>query len=557
MMDLKEYERAKFEVAEILRSLATLCKDRPHEEEERLRELFVRLAEDRFNLVVVGRFSRGKTSLMNAILGTDRLPTGIVPLTSVITTVAYGSKERVTISYKNRQFSSEVPLEALSDYITQRGNPANIRQVRIAEVKLPAEILRRGFYFVDTPGLGSPIPENARTTEEFLPEADAFVLVTSYESPLSEEELRVLRAASVSARRVFVVLNKHDIVSPEERRDALRYLDERLSELPAKNAPRVFSVSAREGLEAKRSRNAARLTASGVEDFEAELVRFLIFEKSNEFLLRLCDRMTDLTREWLPEPEASRLVEQVSTLAKRIAEGDASATLRGDEPATRIAMASALPRLRPCEVCARIVDASFEFLCHYQYQLSTSQAEQRRHAERGGLCLLHTWQYASLASAHGICIGYPALLDRLSGWFHHAAESHAPSSLPAGIKALLPTEETCVLCSVHAKAETSAIALIVDRLKKEPKNVLHSLSAICLPHLRLLVTLIDDDETIQKLMVREAIILDRLAEDMRRYATKHDAIRRFLASDEEVSASHTAIKALAGLRNVNMAVKLS
>jgi len=37
-------------------------------------------AEDRFNLVVVGRLSRGKTSLMNAIMGTDRLPTGMVPL---------------------------------------------------------------------------------------------------------------------------------------------------------------------------------------------------------------------------------------------------------------------------------------------------------------------------------------------------------------------------------------------------------------------------------------------------------------------------------------------
>lgn len=556
-MDLREYERAKFEVAEILRSLANLCKDRPPEDQARLRELFVRLAEDRFNLVVVGRFSRGKTSLMNAILGTDRLPTGIIPLTSVITTVAYGSKEQVIISYKNRQFSSEVPLEALPDYVTQRGNPANIRQVKIAEVKLPAEILRRGFYFVDTPGLGSPIPENTRTTEEFLPEADAFVLVTSYESPLSEEELRVLRAASLSAHRVFVVLNKHDTVSPEERSEALRYLDEQLSELLGKNAPRVFSVSAREGLEAKRSRDAARLTTSGVDDFEAELVRFLISEKSNECLLRLCDRITDLTREWLPGPDASRLVDQVSALARRVAEGEASATLRGDEPAAQITTRSALPQLRPCEVCERIVDASFEFLCQYQYRLSTSPEEQQRHADRGGLCLLHTWQYASLVSPHGICTGYPALLDRLSGWFRHAAESHTPSSLPSAIKALLPKEETCVLCSVHAKAETSAIALIVDRLQKEPKNALKFLSAICLPHLRPLITSIDDEEMIRKLMVREAIILDRLSEDMRRYATKHDALRRFLASDEERSAGHTAITALAGLRNVNMAVKVS
>jgi predicted GTPase len=63
----------------------------------RRRDLFARLAEDRFNLAVVGRFSRGKSSLMNAILGSERLRTGVVPLTSVITTVTYGSQERMTL----------------------------------------------------------------------------------------------------------------------------------------------------------------------------------------------------------------------------------------------------------------------------------------------------------------------------------------------------------------------------------------------------------------------------------------------------------------------------
>lgn len=96
-MDLREYEQIKFEFAELLRSVQIVVPRDRHNEHERIRELFSRLAEDRFNLVVVGRFSRGKTSLMNAILGTDRLPTGIRPLTSVITTVAYGSKEQAVI----------------------------------------------------------------------------------------------------------------------------------------------------------------------------------------------------------------------------------------------------------------------------------------------------------------------------------------------------------------------------------------------------------------------------------------------------------------------------
>ena len=72
-------------------------------------------------------------------------------------------------------------------------------------MQLPAEFPRRGFHFVDTPGPGSAVEENIRTTESFLPEADAFLLVTSYESPLSDEEMRFFRAAASSPRRIFVV----------------------------------------------------------------------------------------------------------------------------------------------------------------------------------------------------------------------------------------------------------------------------------------------------------------------------------------------------------------
>lgn len=90
-MDLKDYEKLKFELAGHLRSLETLAGAQRESLKAEMRTLFARLAEDRFNLVVVGRFNRGKTSLMNALLGSDRLPTGILPLTSVITTVVYGT----------------------------------------------------------------------------------------------------------------------------------------------------------------------------------------------------------------------------------------------------------------------------------------------------------------------------------------------------------------------------------------------------------------------------------------------------------------------------------
>ncbi len=554
-MDLRDYERAKFELAEVLRLLDPIVKDQPREEQDRLRELFVRLAEDRFNLVVVGRFSRGKTSLMNAILGTtDRLPTGIVPLTSVVTTVAYGSREQVIINYHDKRIPNEVPVDALPQFITQRHNPGNIRQVRVAEVKLPAEFLRRGFYFVDTPGLGSAIPENTRTTEEFLPEADAFVLVTSYESPLSEEELRIVRVASSSGRRVFVVLNKHDLVTCDERRDVADYLNKQLLELLGNSAPQIFSVSAREGIEAKRSRDAQRLVASGIAELETELVRFLLAYKSAEFLLRMCDRVANVLHQLAHKVDVKRSLDRIHSLSKRIVVDTPGTTTRSEAPMASSIVSGSAPQIAPCEICEQIVNASFEFLCRFQYDLSVRPEVQQDHARRGGLCPMHSWQYGSLASTQGICTGYPALLERLSAWFRATAVSGHPSnSLSASIAALLPTEDICVMCQLRAKTEANAVASIVEQLKRECEGTLNSLSAICLPHFQVLVAMINDDAVIQKLLEREATILERVAEDMRRYATKHDAIRRGLASEEETKAAYTALRVLAGLRNVHLA----
>lgn len=82
-MALASYEDLKFELAALLRDHAAA----PGAPAGVQADLLSRLARDRFNLVTVGRFNRGKSSLMNALLGGSFLPMGIVPLTSVITIV--------------------------------------------------------------------------------------------------------------------------------------------------------------------------------------------------------------------------------------------------------------------------------------------------------------------------------------------------------------------------------------------------------------------------------------------------------------------------------------
>jgi len=78
--DLKTYTKAKQIVAREIRSLSNFFHRHGSEQgADQCRELMVKLAEDRFTLAVVGQFKRGKSSLMNAIVGREVLPTGLRP----------------------------------------------------------------------------------------------------------------------------------------------------------------------------------------------------------------------------------------------------------------------------------------------------------------------------------------------------------------------------------------------------------------------------------------------------------------------------------------------
>ena len=554
-MDLKDYERAKFQLAEALRNSGAGSSQLPYDFQSQVRELFARLAEDRFNLVVVGRFSRGKTSLMNAVLGIDRLPTGIRPLTSVITTVTYGTQEKAVIHFSGLGIPLDVPLAALPQYVTEEGNSGNHRRVTIAQVQLPVELLRRGFYFIDTPGLGSPIVENTRTTERFLPEADAFVLVTSYEGPLSDEEVRFLRSAAAAGQPAFVVVNKQDMVNAEEREQALSYLREQLRGLFEGRTLGIFSLSARDGLIAKQKGDPALLTASGLAAFETELVRYLLTEKSTEFLVRMCQRIATVVAALPRRPETVTASDRVATLARQIG------GVRGAVVATVLPTNGAAPAVgaqaKPCEICGEVANRLFDFLRHFQYDITVNPEKQRQLSERGGLCSFDTWLYEQMSSPQGTCIGYARVLDhwasRLAA-FAAGLGSEPDANSSAARRHLALETGPCACCDARKTAETTAVNTVAGRLRAMPEQTLASLSDICLPHLRLLSAALGDHPVAARLLARHGAVLQRMADNLRRYALKHDGLRRYLASDEEEKAAERALVMLAGHRNLNTSV---
>jgi hypothetical protein len=100
---LRRYASAKLSIVHQLRNFLDLLKKRGDESRIQSCEgLMAKLAEDRFTIAVLGQFKRGKSSLLNAIIGRNLLPTGILPLTTVITVIRFGARERLVIHRKGR-----------------------------------------------------------------------------------------------------------------------------------------------------------------------------------------------------------------------------------------------------------------------------------------------------------------------------------------------------------------------------------------------------------------------------------------------------------------------
>ena len=109
MSGLHTYRDRRLELGDMIRTALHMARASGDEEaEKRARDLLARLAADRFQLAIVGQFSRGKTTLLNALLGGPYLPMGALPMTSVITRVRYGSRPRAMVRRRASGLGVEV-----------------------------------------------------------------------------------------------------------------------------------------------------------------------------------------------------------------------------------------------------------------------------------------------------------------------------------------------------------------------------------------------------------------------------------------------------------------
>jgi len=254
----------------------------------RLAGLKDRLEQGRFHLAVLGQFKRGKSTLLNALLGEAVLPTSVIPVTAIPTFLRYGQRLKARVYYQDGREPREATATSadhLADYlagfVTEPRNPRNSLGVLQVDVFHPGLLLKKDIVLIDTPGVGSTFRHNTMAALNFLPQCDAALFLVSADPPITEVEIEFLRQVRSKVPRLFFIFNKVDYLSEEERLSACEFLRRVLTEqvgLPA-DTP-VFFVSAKEALEARRTGDAAGWIHSGLGEVERRLAEFLASEKT-------------------------------------------------------------------------------------------------------------------------------------------------------------------------------------------------------------------------------------------------------------------------------------
>jgi Dynamin family len=295
-----------------------------------------RLGQGRLRVLVAGEAKRGKSTLVNALLGRPVLPMGVTPLTALATAVRYGEDEKATAVSRDGRAQS-FPLSALEDLVTERGNPGNRRALASVTAVVDAPVLARGVELVDTPGTGSVYAHNTAAAEAALPTMDAAVFVLTADPPVSATERELMTRVAGLSVTMFVVLNKADYLAgygtcppgqtvpggtPPDRAgacggsefaEALEFTA-RVAGEAAGRPVRVYPLSARAALSGAAD--------PGFAAFEAAFTSYLDQGRAADLRLSVAAQARRLTQSLLDEVTLARHAAQMRTgsAAERVAE---------------------------------------------------------------------------------------------------------------------------------------------------------------------------------------------------------------------------------------------
>lgn len=257
-----------------------------------------KLGSHKFSVGMLGEFKRGKSMVINSLLGEDILPSDIEPATATMNRVTYDITSHAQLLMKNGS-TKTVEIAELKDHITKITEEAerNAADIEEAVVYYPCPFCQNNVDIVDTPGLNDNERMN-RITEEVVPKLDAVVMVLEHGNPFSVSEADFVRTKLMTSDlgRIIFLMNKIDTIS--KREDITRALDgikkrirktvlERMKDIYGEGSEeykqitvkldgiKVLPFSAKSAFNGKQQKDNELIQSSGTLEFEKELTKML------------------------------------------------------------------------------------------------------------------------------------------------------------------------------------------------------------------------------------------------------------------------------------------
>lgn len=196
---------------------------------------------------LVGRFSTGKSSLVNALLGRKVLAENTMPETSIPTEIVYGPAESAVLVKKDAE-TGEVTKEKTISMEEVLHGTFQITEWSALRLTLDDPFLKTvpAVRIVDMPGFGTSIELHNKAINEYLPESKAYILTfQSRSSTVEEDTLEFLKELKFHDMPVYVLVTKSRAVSEEELQQCVENLKRQLADdIGLKDVP-VYCTNAK------------------------------------------------------------------------------------------------------------------------------------------------------------------------------------------------------------------------------------------------------------------------------------------------------------------------
>lgn len=274
--------------------------------------LIDRLKTDKLRVLIVGRFSSGKSTFVNALIGEKLLPATPTPTTGVLCKITYAREQdkKVTLYPKkgmglNSDEPFDIPVDELESYIKiDHFNGSEVTsRYKLMELFWPLELCANGVELIDSVGLDDPDSRDDITLD-YAKSVDAVLYLMKSQDTGSQKDLDTINLLrSLGYESLFFIITYYDHIKEsasfgeQSEEDFQRFIFKTLSPLTElDDSHGIKFVDSRTALIGRMQQNSQRVLESGIEDVEKALESFLVEEKGRAKILTTLRSLSSVNR---------------------------------------------------------------------------------------------------------------------------------------------------------------------------------------------------------------------------------------------------------------------